>query len=723
MKIERSVTTAPGFYTRLAQDFVTRRLADGQPCRMPRAWDAVDASFFLNGLREEFDEQKDSMIDLQPLITDKVGEFVQTLRVIAPENIAIFQDELHALVLQKKLMPYRGSNDALPQHIITIEDPDSLSLISAAKNKDISRAALDIGQKTLQRAARHIMAACDRGSIFGFDPARNVKLARALQDSMDAGLDDSDITRILDYARQGYEEWPFFPDLASSEIENAAIKNILSIPDSFFETAITGHGFFTQHGHIAATEYVEKLSETIWSSGQPQISFRDRGILFSPANTTEQQPIFWLDLSTFVTPAADPVDVAGLISAVRVAVIALDAISEDDHLSLQIAGFAPTFMALGLAYDSDAARALASVLCATVSAAAEDTSAQLAQHKGGGIIPAQDKKWQEWCQDRLTRLNDTWGRAAWHSASLTRRSDGFLSLCKNISPSLWQTALTASRSALESTQQHGLCHHRLINIVPQTGLRPVQDVVDIVDGINTENKTTKRSYVRHLHPSAVKGLSRLGYTAQHIDDIHLYVAGHGTLLDAPAINHAVLQEKGISAEHILRIEYALSTARHIRQALTPYTTGMDTEDDLLRDLGFSMDDIETANLYACGAMTLEGAPHLKPEHLAVFDCLLPASAQSVRAVTPAAQIALQGAVESFCLTPVLQVITLHPDQTIDDVEGLIMQAWECGVKNLEIYRDGCHAGRPRNLESSIRLKPAHDIKLAETKKYRAKSTA
>jgi ribonucleoside-diphosphate reductase alpha chain len=99
-------------------------------------------------------------------------------------------------------------------------------------------------------------------------------------------------------------------------------------------------------------------------------------------------------------------------------------------------------------------------------------------------------------------------------------------------------------------------------------------------------------------------------------------------------------------------------------------------------------------------MTLEGAPHLRPEHVAVFDGALQGGQYSVRSVSPLARLRLQAAVETFLRAPAVMTLTLPPLATIDDVQQLILKAWEMGLKQLDIYRDGCASWRPLMLEAS-----------------------
>src|SRR5690606_32981903 len=137
-------------------------------------------------------------------------------------------------------------------------------------------------------------------------------------------------------------------------------------------------------------------------------------------------------------------------------------------------------------------------------------------------------------------------------------------------------------------------------------------------------------YFKIINRMVPQALMALGYPESEIEDIIRYAVGHGTLENAPGINHEALRAKGFTAATLQALETALASAFDIRFAFNKWTLGEEfctavlgfTQDqlndvrfDMLAELGFSKSEIEAANTYCCGAMTLEGAPHLKEEHL------------------------------------------------------------------------------------------------------------
>ena len=232
------------------------------------------------------------------------------------------------------------------------------------------------------------------------------------------------------------------------------------------------------------------------------------------------------------------------------------------------------------------------------------------------------------------------------------------------------------------------------------------------EGYFSDTLETAQFYGKKFNPLVPRALTALGYSTAEIDDIHFYAVGHGTLLDAPYINHKSLREKGFPRAALDAVEQALATALHIRYAFNKWTLGEDfclrglgfskeeLEDgafDMLSTFGFTGEQIEEANIYCCGTTTLEGAPHLKLEHLDVFDCVSPCGSSGVRRVSPEAQIRMQAAVEPFLSGAIAHTVMLGNHVTVEDVQKLFFSGWELGIKNMRLYRDNCSLLYPVSL--------------------------
>ncbi len=137
-------------------------------------------------------------------------------------------------------------------------------------------------------------------------------------------------------------------------------------------------------------------------------------------------------------------------------------------------------------------------------------------------------------------------------------------------------------------------------------------------------------YFKIINQSIPAALRTLGYTESQIQDIVNYCVGRQTLQTAPFINHETLRQKGFDDAALARMESGLAQAFEIQFTFNKYALGEDfcreklgltdaqlneSNFNMLKALGFTQEEIAAANDYCCGTMTVEGAPHLKAEHL------------------------------------------------------------------------------------------------------------
>jgi ribonucleoside-diphosphate reductase alpha chain len=85
--------------------------------------------------------------------------------------------------------------------------------------------------------------------------------------------------------------------------------------------------------------------------------------------------------------------------------------------------------------------------------------------------------------------------------------------------------------------------------------------------------------------------------------------------------------------------------------------------------------------------TIEGAPHLKDEHLAVFDCAFK-PAKGKRSIHYMGHIRMMSAVQPFISGAISKTVNLPSDATVEDVQDAYVEAWKLGLKAIAIYRDG-----------------------------------
>lgn len=139
-----------------------------------------------------------------------------------------------------------------------------------------------------------------------------------------------------------------------------------------------------------------------------------------------------------------------------------------------------------------------------------------------------------------------------------------------------------------------------------------------------------------------------------------------------------------------------------------------------KKLGFSKQEISTANDYICGTMTIEGAPFLKHEHYPVFDCANKCGKKGTRFIKPLAHIRMMAAAQPFVSGAISKTINLPNSASIEDIKDAYLQSWKLGVKANAVYRDGSKLSQPLNTlteeeaEAILEEKEKNDIvKVAE----------
>ncbi|MEK6525462.1 MAG: vitamin B12-dependent ribonucleotide reductase, partial [Nitrospirota bacterium] len=218
-------------------------------------------------------------------------------------------------------------------------------------------------------------------------------------------------------------------------------------------------------------------------------------------------------------------------------------------------------------------------------------------------------------------------------------------------------------------------------------------------------------YFKIINQSLPPSLTTLGYTEAQIQDIVTYCTGRGTLKGAPFINHEALQTKGFDGAALDRLEAALGQAFEIQFAFNKWTLGEEfcqaklglTDDQLndpsfnmLKTLGFTQEQITAANDYCCGTMTVEGAPHLMPEHLPVFDCANRCGRTGQRFIPVDAHIRMMAAAQPFISGAISKTINMPADATIENVKASYRLAWHSMLKAVALYRDGSKLSQPLN---------------------------
>ncbi len=378
-------------------------------------------------------------------------------------------------------------------------------------------------------------------------------------------------------------------------------------------------------------------------------------------------------------------------------------------LGLGYANLGGLLMSSGLPYDSDAGRQIGGTLTAIMTGVSYATSAEMAAELGA--FPGFKKN-----REPMLRVIRNHRRAAHGERSgYEKVATPPVPLDHKSCPDarLVEHAERAWDRALALGSEHGFRNAQVSVIAPTGTIGLVMDCD--TTGIEPDfalvkfKKLAGGGYFKIINRAVPEALRVLGYSPAQIAEIEAYAVGHGTLGDAPAINPTTLKAKGFTDEAIATVEKALPTAFDIKFVFNRWTLGEDfcTRElgfdaaelndprfDLLSALGFTKREIEAANIHVCGAMTVEGAPHLKGEHYAVFDCANPCGRNGKRYLSVESHIRMLAAAQPFITGAISKTINMPNDATVEDCKAAYLLSWKLGLKANALYRDGSKLSQP-----------------------------
>jgi ribonucleoside-diphosphate reductase alpha chain len=371
-------------------------------------------------------------------------------------------------------------------------------------------------------------------------------------------------------------------------------------------------------------------------------------------------------------------------------------------LGLGYANLGAMLMQMGIPYDSPEGRTICGAITAILTGESYATSAELAQHLGAFKGYAKNK-------EHMLRVIRNHRRAAYAAPDHEYEQLSVKPVAidqKLCPPDLLQAAKEAWDKALAMGEQHGYRNAQVSVIAPTgtigllmdcdtTGIEPDFALVKF-------KKLAGGGYMKIANQSVRPALQTLGYSEQQIADIMRYVMGTLSLEGAPHINRATLKAKGFTDADIANVEKNLPQVFELGFAFNRWILGDETMKrlkfteeqmsdfnfNLLKALGFTQEHIDQANVVICGHMTVEGAPHMKPEHLAVFDCASKCGKIGKRYISADGHIRMMAAAQPFISGAISKTINLPNEATIEDFKHAYYLSWELGIKANALYRDG-----------------------------------
>ncbi|SPF76169.1 Vitamin B12-dependent ribonucleotide reductase [Aliiroseovarius pelagivivens] len=639
--------------------------------------------------------------------------------------------------------------------IVDADHPDIEEYINWKVKEEQKVASLVAGSKMHEEHLNHIFAAIrawDGKAEDAYDPKTNDTLKEAIRAAKKVAIPENYVKRVLDYAKQGFGsiEFPTYDTDWDSEayatVSGQNSNNSVRVTDSFLKAVEADADWELirrTDGSVAKTikarDLWEQIGHAAWSCADPGIQYHDTvnawhtcpedGAIRGSNPCSEYMflddtacNLASMNLLTFLKDGEFQAE--DYMHATRLWTITLEIsvmmaqfpskeIAELSYvfrtLGLGYANIGGLLMNMGYGYDSDEGRALCGALTAIMTGVAYATSAEMANELGAFEGYERNK-------EHMLRVIQNHRNAAYGA------SDGYQDLAVKPVPldmkncpdaKLVDLAMGAWDEAYALGEKHGYRNAQVSVIAPTGTIGLVMDCD--TTGIEPDfalvkfKKLAGGGYFKIINRSVPAALEKLGYDSAQIEEVIAYAVGHGTMGNAPAINHTTLIGHGFGQNEIEKIEAALSSAFDIRFVFNQWTLGEefctnvlgipteklnDPEFNLLRHLGFTRQDIEAANDHVLGTMTLEGAPHLKEEHYNVFDCANPCGKKGKRFLSVDSHIYMMAAAQSFISGAISKTINMPNDATIEDCQKAYELSWSLGVKANALYRDGSKLSQP-----------------------------
>ncbi len=639
--------------------------------------------------------------------------------------------------------------------IVDADHPDIEDFINWKVIEEQKVASIVAGSKMHEQKLNAIFKAIntwDGAEADAYDPSKNESLKSAVREAKKVAIPETYIKRVLDYAKQGHTsiEFPTYDTDWDSEayasVSGQNSNNSIRVTDAFLQAIkddadwdLINRKDGTISKTVKARDLWEQVGHAAWACADPGIQFHDTvnawhtcpedGAIRGSNPCSEYMflddtacNLASMNLLQFYKNAE--FNVEQYIHATRLWTVTLEiSVMMAQFPSKEIAQLSYVFRTLGLGYaniggllmnmgfgyDSDEGRAMGAALTAIMTGVSYATSAEMAGELGA--FEGYERNKEHMLRVIRNHRNAAHGNADGYEALAVKPVPLDHANCPDAR--LVQIATEAWDQALALGEKHGYRNAQVSVIAPTGTIGLVMDCD--TTGIEPDfalvkfKKLAGGGYFKIINRSVPSALETLGYSSAEIEEIIAYAVGHGSIGQAPAINHTALIGHGFGQGEIDKIEAALKSAFDIRFVFNQWTLGEefcqktlgipaaklnDPSFDLLRHLGFSKAEIDAANDHVCGTMTLEGAPHLKEEHYNVFDCANPCGKKGKRYLSVNSHITMMAAAQSFISGAISKTINMPNDATIEDCQKAYELSWSLGVKANALYRDGSKLSQP-----------------------------
>ena len=644
--------------------------------------------------------------------------------------------------------------------ICDMDHPDIEEFINWKVVEEQKVAALVAGSKLHEEKLNNIFSSIDTWDGLetdAYDTKKNKNLLLSIASAKKSMIPESYIQRILQYSKQGYKsiEFPTYDVDWDSEayltVSGQNSNNSVRVTNAFLDAVKNDEDWNLvnrTNGEISKTLKAKELWENVghaaWACADPGIQFHDtinswhtcpnNGEIRASNPCSEYMflddtacNLASMNLLSFLEK--DGFNASAFCFATRLWTITLEIsvmmaqfpskeIAQRSYdyrtLGLGYANIGGLFMNMGLGYDSREARALCGAITSVMTGTSYVTSAEMAKELG--TFPGYKNNKKEMLRVISNHRMAAKGQTSGYEGLQVKPIQLDTKNCPDktlvsLSNDIWDEAFSMG-------EKYGYRNAQVTVIAPTGTIGLIMDCD--TTGIEPDfalvkfKKLAGGGYFKIINQSVPKALKKLGYNDNEMQEIIGYAVGHGTLGNAPHINHSSLIGHGFGKQEISKIESALPSSFDIRYVFNQWTLGEtfcketlgipveklnDPTFSLLQHLGFKPKEIEEANIYACGTMTIEGSPLLSEEHYSVFDCANPCGKTGKRFLSVESHIHMMAAAQSFISGAISKTINMPASATIEDCKQAYELSWSLGVKANALYRDGSKLSQP--LSSSL----------------------
>ena len=641
---------------------------------------------------------------------------------------------------------------------VDVDHPDIEEYINWKVVEEQKVAALVAGSKLTGKNLKSVMDACNLSNYKDeerINPKINIELKKAILNCRAVMIPENYIQRVIQFAKQGFKDIEFqtydtdWDSEAYLTVSGQNSNNSVRVSNDFLEKVsqkskwdLIRRTDGRVHKTIEAADLWSKISEAAWACADPGLQYDttinewhtcpEAGRINASNPCSEYMFIddtacnlasinllqFKKDDASFDIEAYEYTTRLWTLTleiSVMMAQFPSKEIAQRSYeyrtLGLGYANIGGLLMSWGIAYDSDEGRSICAALTSIMTGISYATSAEIAGELGA--FP----KYKENAKHMLKVIRN-------HKRASEGKTRDYEDLSINPVPLMAQdcpdqklivAAKEAWSKALSLGEKNGYRNAQATVIAPTGTIGLVMDCD--TTGIEPDfamvkfKKLAGGGYFKIINRVVPEALAYLGYNADQIDDMQRYAVGTGSLKDCQAISHNALISKGFTEKEINLIEDSLASAFDIKFVFNQFTLGaefckeklgMSSEQmndftfNMLEFLGFTSEEIDVANIHVCGAMTLEGAPHLNKDHLAVFDCANVCGRIGKRFLSVDSHIKMMAAAQSFISGAISKTINMPNDATIDDCSDAYMLSWQLGIKANALYRDGSKLSQPLN---------------------------